>query len=464
MLTRTPMPDILHVPYTYFPDSAGGTETYVAALIRGLRRQGVTSAVASPVDRGQPREYVHDGAAVYRFESSGSRLPLEAQYGDGDPVAAEAFAALLRTRRPRLVHLHGWTSGISLRMLRAAHDAGMPVVHTYHTPSVSCARGTLMLYGRDVCDGQLFVDRCTRCVLQQRGVPLPISAVLGQMPVAVGRAMRRFELAGGPWTALRMTELIHERHRAFRSLLAEADHLVAVQDWVYELLAFLGAPPDKLSVSRLALPGFDATSDSSGGRERAPGQPVRMAYFGRLERIKGVHVAVAAVEALAGANIALDVYGAPQGREGEEYLQELRGAAARDPRVRILPPVPSTDVVDRMRDHDLVVVPSIWMETGPLVVPEALAAGVPVIGSARGGIPSFIRNGVDGQLVAPGDLGAWTAAIKRLVDEPGFLETLRSGVRPPETMDRVVDEMLDIYGRVLGEPLGTRRTWHAGCS
>ena len=446
------MTDVLHVPYTYFPDRTGGTETYVAALARGLRARGLSSAIAAPVDSGPPRSYSHDGFDVHRFGTSGGALPLEDQYGAGDPVAAEQFAAVIERVRPRLVHLHAWTSGISLRLLRAAKAAGCPVVFTYHTPAVSCARGSLMIYGQSVCDGALFVDRCSRCVLQQHGVPLPIGWLLGKLPPAVGRAARRTGVRGRAVLALRMPELMDERHAAFRHLVSEADEIVAVQDWVYELLLFLGAPRQKLVLSRLALPETSAAivGRTSGTlRLHAAGEPVRLAFFGRLDHTKGAHVVAAAVASLRGLPVSLDLFGAPQGSEGERYVAELRTTVADDPRIRFLPPVPTPDVVPRMREYDAVVVPSVWMETGPLVVPEAMSAGVPVLGSALGGITSFIRHDVDGLLIPAGDVQAWAHAIRRLVEEQGFLARLTAGVRPPETMDRIVDEMVALYSRRL---------------
>jgi hypothetical protein len=40
--------DILHIPFSYFPDPVGGTETYVAGLVAALPAHGLTNAVAVP--------------------------------------------------------------------------------------------------------------------------------------------------------------------------------------------------------------------------------------------------------------------------------------------------------------------------------------------------------------------------------------------------------------------------------
>ena len=93
-------------------------------------------------------------------------------------------------------------------------------------------------------------------------------------------------------------------------------------------------------------------------------------------------------------------------------------------------------VVSVMAEYDLIAVPSRWLETGPLVVLEAFAAGVPVLGSNLGGIAELVRDGVDGILVAPNDAAAWAVAIGRLVEDRNVIDALRCGIAPPRTMDQ----------------------------
>jgi len=74
---------------------------------------------------------------------------------------------------------------------------------------------------------------------------------------------------------------------------------------------------------------------------------------------------------------------------------------------------------------DLFVVPSIRHESGavdglPVVVPEAMAAGLPVIGSNLSGIPVLVRDGRNGILVAERDSDGIARAIVTLLDDPGL--------------------------------------------
>ena len=66
---------------------------------------------------------------------------------------------------------------------------------------------------------------------------------------------------------------------------------------------------------------------------------------------------------------------------------------------------------------DVVAVPSV-SEGTPLVVLEAMAAGVPVVASSVGGIPGQIRPGREGILVPPGDSGALGDALVALLRDP----------------------------------------------
>ena len=89
--------------------------------------------------------------------------------------------------------------------------------------------------------------------------------------------------------------------------------------------------------------------------------------------------------------------------------------------------------------------PSECLETGPLVVLEALALKVPVFGSGIGGIKEYIQDGANGRLFAPGDEHAWGRAFADLVDSPETLSIYRKNMQKVKTMDDVAREIKKIY-------------------
>jgi glycosyltransferase involved in cell wall biosynthesis len=130
------------------------------------------------------------------------------------------------------------------------------------------------------------------------------------------------------------------------------------------------------------------------------------------------------------------------------YLAELHAAAAGDDRIRILPALPARDVISTMGRYDVTLVPSQGYETGPLVVLESFAAGVPVVGSALGGIAELVRDGIDGLLLPTGSVAAWRDALARLASSATERARLRAGVRPARTVAQAANEMAVLYRRL----------------
>ena len=242
--------DVLHVPYTYFPDPVGGTEVYVAGLVAALRAHGLKSAVAAPGEADAA--YIHEGMPVYRFAHAVTAA-LASAYGTPDEDAALSFRAVLAQARPRIVHLHGRTAAVSERLVDVAREEGAKVVFTYHTPTVSCSRGTMMRLGRTPCNGRLDVRRCTACVLQSHEVPPLIRDALALTPQLFGEALGRAGFAGGAVTALRMSALVGADHRHFERLMKKVDRIVAVSSWVADVLRLNGVPEAKLAICRQGL-------------------------------------------------------------------------------------------------------------------------------------------------------------------------------------------------------------------
>ena len=89
---------------------------------------------------------------------------------------------------------------------------------------------------------------------------------------------------------------------------------------------------------------------------------------------------------------------------------------------------------------DVLVVASRWLENSPLVIHEAFMAGVPVIGTAIGGIVDLLDHGRHGILVPPDDPDALAAALARVdrravatrSDRGGPLRTSSQSNRTPK--------------------------------
>ena len=89
-----------------------------------------------------------------------------------------------------------------------------------------------------------------------------------------------------------------------------------------------------------------------------------------------------------------------------------------------------------------------------LVTVEAMAQGVPVAVTNSGGSPEIVRDGVEGFLVEPGDVGALARRLDCLLDSPGLRREMgrrgRERVRRHFTLDHMLDATEALYMKVLG--------------
>jgi glycosyltransferase involved in cell wall biosynthesis len=113
-------------------------------------------------------------------------------------------------------------------------------------------------------------------------------------------------------------------------------------------------------------------------------------------------------------------------------------ALAKDcPRTEILKAAPNPETLERMSRASIFVLPS-RCEGLPRVIIEAMACGLPLVGSDAGGIPHLIRDGDNGFVVPMNDAAALEAALRRLLADPDLRQ--RMGERSYELAQQSLTE------------------------
>jgi glycosyltransferase involved in cell wall biosynthesis len=441
---------IIQIPYCFQPDRIGGTEIYVATLATDLIGLGVEVVIAAPGHENQ--SYEIRGLRVRRFAAAESVRDLGELYGEGDECAARNFASILDEEKPDIVHLHAFTYAVSVKLIDACRARKIQVIFTYHTPTVSCQRGSMMLWGEVPCDGQLDVVRCASCTLQGLGLNRSLSELVGRLPISLQEWIADRKLQGGIWTAVRMGELVQRRHEAVRQLISRADHIVAVCEWAREVLLTNGVPPTKISLCTHGISWPDDVSPAARPAASPASDSVKIAFVGRIDILKGIHVLIDAMRSLPEARIVLDIFGSPQSDANLAYRDELIRRATGDGRIFFKGSLPPHEVVPRLKEYDFLAVPSQWMETGPLVILEAFAAGIPVIGWRTGGIANLVQDEVNGLLIKPGATALWRDVFQRVATDPAIRKKLKAGVSPPRRSIDVAYDMLALYSSKIEAP------------
>jgi len=166
---------------------------------------------------------------------------------------------------------------------------------------------------------------------------------------------------------------------------------------------------------------------------------------------KAPHVLLEAHRQLEPGAAEVHLYGAPGGYHGDDSYRDRLNPLLASPDVHRHGPRPHAGIPDILASLDVLVVPSIWPENSPLVIQEALLAGVPVIASRTGGIAELIRDGENGFLFEPGSVAELAGILARLTNEPASLHRLRHTPADIRTLDDDARAAVALYERLHGQ-------------
>jgi glycogen(starch) synthase len=147
----------------------------------------------------------------------------------------------------------------------------------------------------------------------------------------------------------------------------------------------------------------------------------RLLFAGRLTPEKGVHTVLEAMALLRqdalGRALTLDVVGPDA---DPRYARGLRERAERDDiraAVGFHPQVPRAEMPALYREHDVLLFPSEWEEPFALTLLEAMASGIPVVGTLTGGSREILEERVTGLTFDKGDAAGLARQVRRLVSD-----------------------------------------------
>jgi glycosyltransferase involved in cell wall biosynthesis len=166
----------------------------------------------------------------------------------------------------------------------------------------------------------------------------------------------------------------------------------------------------------------------------APEPPLRALTAARLVEKKGHDLLFLAVDRLKKLGVSVRVDLAGDGPLAAP-LRDRVSALGLDDEIVFLGSVPHDELVQRMAAGawHVAVLPSIVTSSGelegiPVSLIEAMACGLPVVGTAAGGTPELLREGA-GLLVPPGDPAALAQALEKLADDPSLRAELGAAGR-----------------------------------
>ncbi len=356
---------------------SGGMNVYVRELSSALAQAGIdTTTYVRRWQADLPDEvFVEPGLRVVHIDAGRPDLAKEQLPDVVDAFATGVIDHLESTGGADVVHANYWLSGVAGHRIK--HELDLPLVCTFHT------------FARVKADG-------------------------GDLEPA-------------------------RRERAETAIIGCADAIcVSCTEEEHQFRRHYGDPPGRVEI---VAPGVEhalfAPGDRMGAR-RALGLPLGpepvLLFVGRIQPLKGAHLAVRTLAALDRPAARLIVVGGASGLDGAAEFEKLEALVAElglVHRVHFVVPQPHHLLSSYYRAADVALVPS-RSESFGLVALEAAACGTPVVASAVGGLLTLVDHGHTGFLVQGRDpevFASYTDEIlsnDRLATEMGLAASARS--------------------------------------
>ena len=250
-------------------------------------------------------------------------------------------------------------------------------------------------------------------------------------------------------------------HAMERYCLARADRLIWQGGDVLGTYQRFYGSESLAPAMRVRYPYAGPTVGGQDDREFTASVPLRILYAGRLERRKGVHNLVRAVTGMQRSELRVtllgqDTHTAPL---AVSMQQQLRLAIADDERLTLCPALAHDAMAETIRDHDLVIVPSLW-ECWPYAALEALHLNRPVLATPVGGLAEIVADGESGWLASGTAAEAIEEALLTVLDRPEQLQELIRSHGPARRAGALceAEPILDAYRELTAAP----PRWSAG--
>lgn len=437
---------VIHVLNHFLPYQIAGTEVYVWALCKKLQANDCMVSVLIPnYESTESVSYVHDGITVFKYAepSKPDRALITGQKVSDGLVN---FKKHLKDEKPDVVHFHeiAGSNGIAVSHLEAAKAIGLKVVFTMHLANATCKTGNLMYRQKHLCDGKIKVLKCADCTLQKRmdNFIYPYFVLGVSLPFFLAN-VNPLKWNNSVGTLLSYPSQIKSLKDRLKRIDKACDAIIPITKWYDQILQLNGISAKKLFPVLQALP-LDSTI-----QQKLPAKitlPIQLAFVGRIDELKGIPILIDVLKQFTEKDVIIDIYGTTS---NQEFLSNCKKQTENSGNIRWKGKLQQHEVLPTLVQYHALVLPSIFSEMSPLVIQEAFAAGIPIIGSNVYGIAEQVENNVKGLLFTMGSRNSLKEVIKKIIASPDILMELAANISSPRAFNSVAHETKNVYLSVL---------------
>lgn len=408
----------------FYPTSIGGTEMYVYQLAKELIENGHDCMVLSISDTEATSSYENIPIIYIPFINEVSQ---EVE----NPSNYHALSKIIKDFHPDIFHMHTYTTSLGINHLKKIAEEGITTAFTAHITSFSCIRGDLMLFGKTICDGVLYENRCMNCLLESRGFN---NSTLRNIIVDLSAIPLTKQL----FPALKVYDNKSEAIELFKKIV---DKVVVVSNWQNIVLLKNGFSNSKTAVCRQAVNDKHILQS----KEIKNNEPLRIGFIGRIVQLKGLHTLLLLLKDVSPLKASLSVAAIKSSLDLEYYQSTF--ALADSMGVNWQENLNTEEILQFLDNIDLLVVPSSWLETGPYVIFEALARKVPVLSFNKGGAVELIENNHNGWLI--NSVEELKDKLFELINNRELVANASLNIQKVRDTKMLYNEMIDIYSSIL---------------
>lgn len=400
---------VLHITSSFLPNSVGGKEIYVHNLALRQIEEGKSVAVLVMGDDIIHREIrVEQGVLVY-FVPAFSEKSKQNYFSKRVRVHPE-FVKQIEELEIEEVYFHDQSRFASISHLEYFKERRIRTNIVYHSPGQSCPNNALLYKGKTICDGLLLVNRCTSCRLKKNGHHSLFSSLAGKFSIQKGGSKSQL---GSITHARYYTQLFID---SFQEYYSAADNVIVHANWVYDILVLNGVSKNKIQF--LPLDAVLGIKDKLQIPRVKSGNKIQIAFVGRCVDIKGAHLIIKAVLKLSDEEkqaIKVSFFGAGWGNS--QYSSRLLKIINGDPCFRSPQLLPIEDLREELKKFDVGIIPSLWPETGPIVLYDFLQAGVQVYCTKYTGVSDEIMKTYGVKIIDYNSVESITESLRKYINQ-----------------------------------------------
>ena len=386
----------------YSPDFGGGAEVTLKTQVEAVKKLGHEVVVLATSSKPGINEDLVNGVRVIRvglkniYWPNGYKSPSRFEKGiwhlrDVYNIEMKSLASqVIERESPSVISLHNLV-GWSESIWGLLPSLEIPALQVLHDMYNLCP-GSLMFKGDNSCKKRCFSCRTLR-LLSPR-LSNNVSGVVG-----VSKFILEKHIENGYFSAVNSRNFIHNTRNMDKELLSN-------------VMPYRG--------------------------------PTRFGFIGTLAPSKGIEFLLKSFQkSFNGAELWVAGEGRP---EYVEYLRENYSNVAKF--------CGHIKPFDFYPNISALIVPSLSEEALGMVVPEAFAFGLPVVGSLRGGIPEMINHNVNGLLFDPDVDGSLEDCVSKLINDSQLLlnlgEAARKAANPYLDTEAWAKKYIKIFSEISG--------------